>query len=96
MELIAAKCKGNRDTAFYASCLNVTPRYLAVVTSRVAGKNPKQLIADYLILEIERTLLSSSKSIQEVSIEYGFSTQVAFTKFFKAHKGCSPSEFRNG
>lgn len=96
MELIAAKYKGNRDTAFYASCLNVTPRYLAVVTARVAGKNPKQLIADYLMQEIERTLLSSSKSIQEVSIEYGFSTQVAFTKFFKSNKGCSPTEFRNG
>jgi len=96
MELIAANCKTSRDTAFYASKLNITPRYLAVVTDRVAAKAPKQLIADYLIQEIERTLLSSSLSIQEVSLEFGFSTQVAFAKFFKAQKGCSPTAFRNG
>ena len=96
MEMVAQHCKSRRDTAFYASELSVTPRYLAMVTDRVAGKSPKQLITDYIMQEVERVLLSSTRSIQEVSDEFGFRSQAAFAKFFRAQKGCSPTDFRNG
>ena len=96
MELIAANCRRRRDTSFYASELSVTPRYLAVITGRITGRSPKDLIADYLMQEIERALLSTSRSIQEISLDFGFVTQAALTKFFCSRKGCSPSRFRSG
>ena len=96
MELIASDCRTRHDTAHYASRLAVSPRYLAAVTDRVAGKSPKQLISDYLMQEIERSLLSSDRPVQEISRDFGFRTQAALAKFFSAHRGCSPTAFRNG
>lgn len=96
MEQVTAHCKESRDTAFYASLLNITPRYLAEITRYITGNSPKHIIADYLLKEIEASLRSTDKTVQEISIEYGFPSQAALAKFFKIHRGISPSEFRTG
>lgn len=83
----------NRDVAFYADCLNVSSRYLAQVTKRIADKTPKNIINDYLLQAIEGELMTN-KTIQEIAYIFGFSSQSHFTKFFKKNKNCSPREFR--
>lgn len=95
MELVAQHHRTSRDVAFYASRLNVTSRYLAEVTSRIVGKSPKQLIAEYVMAEVERCLTQTSLSVQEVAQQFGFTSQAAFAKFFHAQKGCSPTDFRS-
>lgn len=95
MELVAQHHRTSRDVAFYASRLNVTSRYLAEVTSRIVGKSPKQLIAEYVMAEVERCLTQTSLSVQEVAKQFGFTSQAAFAKFFHAQKGCSPTDFRS-
>ena len=95
MELVAQHHRTSRDVAFYASRLNVTSRYLAEVTSRIVGKSPKQLIAEYVMAEVERSLTQTSLSVQEVAQQFGFTSQAAFAKFFHAQKGCSPTDFRS-
>ncbi len=94
MEQVTQHYARQRDVAFYAAQLNVTPRYLSEVTARVAGKTPKQLIADYLMTEIEHRLQNRSLTIQEVARDVGFASQAAFAQFFRSQRGCSPSEFR--
>lgn len=94
MDDIAMHHKTNADVRFYAKKLNVTPRYLAQITHRVAGRTPKQLIDDYIIKEVEAHLLGRAKTIQEVAFACGFSSQVQFNKFFKKMRGCAPGEFR--
>lgn len=94
MDDIAMHHKTNADVRFYAKKLNVTPRYLAQITRRVAGRTPKQLIDDYIIKEVETHLLGRAKTIQEVAFACGFSSQVQFNKFFKKMRGCAPGEFR--
>ncbi|MCM1078753.1 MAG: hydroxymethylpyrimidine/phosphomethylpyrimidine kinase [Bacteroidales bacterium] len=96
MEQVTAHCRESRDTAFYASQLNITPRYLAEITRYITGNSPKHLIAEYLLKEMESSLLSTDKTIQEISIEFGFPSQAALAKFFKKNRGISPSEFRSG
>lgn len=96
MEQVTTHCKESRDTSFYASQLNITPRYLAEITRYITGNSPKSLIADYLLKEMEADLLTSDKTIQEISIEYGFPSQASLAKFFKTHSGKSPSDFRTG
>lgn len=91
---ISAHHKTNSDVRFYADCLNVSSRYLAQVTKRIAGKAPKTLIDEYLIKEIEIQLSTTSKTIQEVAYEFGFGSQAHFAKFFKKMKGLTPSEYR--
>lgn len=94
MQLVAQHYRTCRDVAFYAEQLHVTTRYLSEVTGRVAGRATKQLISDYVMHEIERRLSSTSLTIQEIAVEYGFGSQAALAKFFRKQRGCSPSEFR--
>ena len=42
MDNIAANHRKTGEVRFYADALNVTPRYLAQITRRVAGRTPKQ------------------------------------------------------
>lgn len=94
MNEIAMNHHRTADVSFYASQLNVSPRYLAQVTHRVAGRTPKQLIDDYIINEIEAQLLGTSKNIQEIAFDFGFSSQAQFNKFFRKMRSCTPTDFR--
>lgn len=95
MKEIVAHFKTDSDVGYYAAKLNVTPRYLAQITRKVAGKTPKELIKDQQMNEIRQELANSGKSIQSIAYEFGFSTQAQFAKFFKQMNGNSPTEFRN-
>ena len=94
MDNIAANHRKTGEVRFYADALNVTPRYLAQITRRVAGRTPKQLIDDYIIKEVETYLIGTTQNIQEIAFTFGFSSQVQFNKFFKKMKGCAPGQYR--
>ena len=94
MDNIAANHRKTGEVRFYADALNVTPRYLAQITRRVAGRTPKQLIDDYIIKEVEANLIGTTQNIQEIAFSFGFSSQVQFNKFFKKMKGCAPGQYR--
>ncbi len=84
----------NRDVAFYADCLNVSPTYLSQVTHKVSGKNPKNIIDQALAETISNRLSSTMLTIQEVAYAFKFGSQAQFTKYFKKQTGLTPSEFR--
>lgn len=84
----------NRDVAFYADCLNVSPTYLSQVTHKVSGNNPKNIIDKALTETISNRLLSTMLTIQEVAYNFKFGSQEQFTKYFKKQTGLTPSEFR--
>ncbi|MBQ9637862.1 MAG: bifunctional hydroxymethylpyrimidine kinase/phosphomethylpyrimidine kinase [Prevotella sp.] len=86
--------RSNRDVAFYADRLNVSSRYLAQVTRRIAGKTPKAIIDDYLIGEICRELLNTGQTVQEIAYAFSFSSQAQLTKFFQKMKSTTPTKFR--
>lgn len=94
MSLIAQYYREAHDVAFYAEKLSISTRYLSQVTEKVVGKSPKQLIADYLMMEARVQLDASTLTIQEVSDKLGFSSQSLFSRFFHSQQGCSPKEYR--
>ena len=87
-------CKVYSDVHFYADQLNVSSRYLSQVTRRMSGKTPKGIIDEYIVKEIERELTTTSRTVQEIANEFGFSSQAHLTKFFKKMKGTTPSQYR--
>lgn len=91
---ISAHIQTNSDVAFYADRLNVSPRYLAQVCRRMAGKSPKTIIDDRLMSQIEIRLTTTNLTIQEIANAFGFSSQAHFTKYFKNQRGITPSAFR--
>lgn len=96
MSLLSDNYTTAHDVAFYADALSISTRYLSQITKSVCTRSPKQIIDDYIIRESEQLLTTTSMSIQQISIALGFSSQIAFAKFFKSKKGYSPSSLRNG
>lgn len=94
MNAIACHHRQTSDVGFYADLLNITPRYLAQITRRIAGRTPKQLIDGYIIKEVEVQLCGTSRNIQEIAFHFGFSSQAQFNKFFRKMRGCTPTAFR--
>ncbi len=96
LNLISRHCRQHNDVQFYADRMNVSPRYLAQVTRRMAAVTPKQLIDEQLLQQLKVALQSSDHSIKEIAFDYGFASQSHFTKFFRKQTGMTPSEFKQG
>lgn len=94
LSLLSQHYASAHDVTFYATRLSISTRYLSQITSDVCGRSPKQIIDDYLLHQCEQLLAVTSLTIQQVSFQLGFSSQIAFAKFFKAKKGCSPTTYR--
>jgi hydroxymethylpyrimidine/phosphomethylpyrimidine kinase len=82
------------DVAFYSEQLNVSTRYLAQVTRRIAHRSPKSIIEERIVEELARELIVTNKSLKVIAAELGFSSQAHLTRFFRKQKGMSPSEYR--
>ena len=95
MTLLSEHYTKAHDVSFYAVHLSISTRYLWQITNTICGRSPKQVIDDYLVQECEQLLSSTSLTIQQISLQLGFSSQISFAKFFKARKGCSPTAYRD-
>lgn len=94
LQAVAQHVTTNSDVAFYANCLNVSPRYLAQVCRKIGDRSPKQVIDEQLTAKISDALLHSAKTVQELAYAFGFSSQAHFAKYFKKQTGMPPSAFR--
>ena len=83
-----------KNASFYASEMAMTTKHLHRICLSCTGKSTTQLIAERLILEAKRKLVSDSKSIQEIADELGFENYPYFHLFFKKHAGETPKQFR--
>lgn len=97
MFITAVENHGNEyhDVNFYADQLNVSSRYLAQVTHKVSGLSPKQIIDKKMTERLQGTLRATTRTLQQIAYDYGFSSQQHFSKFFKKMTGTTPSLFRN-
>jgi len=82
------------DVSFYAEQLNVSPRYIGQVTRRIANRSPKSIIDERIISEIS-LLLNTTQPLKVIAQKLGFSSQAHLSRFFKKHKGVSPTEYQH-
>lgn len=68
--------------------------YFRHLFKQIYGVSPTQYIANQKIILIKDRLLSSNKSIKEISLLSGFYDENYFSRFFKKHTGLTPNEFR--
>ena len=85
-----------RETAFYAAKLNLTPKYLSQVIKSATGKSASDWIDDFVILEAKALLKSTPMTIQQICYELNFPSQSFFGKYFKRRVGVSPKMYREG
>lgn len=85
-----------RGMAFYADKLCLTPKYLSKLVKQATGRSAPDWIDSFVILEAKNMLKYSDKTIKEIVFALHFPNQSVFYKFFKAHTGQTPSEYRKG
>ncbi len=95
MVLLEQHCRQERNVAFYAKLLSLTPKYFSTAIKEVSGKTAARWIDEAVILEAKTLLKYSGMSIQEIAYELNFSTQSFFGKYFKQHTGESPSRYKH-
>lgn len=83
-----------RGVAWYAARLGVSTRTLARACDAALGTKPKRHIDARLVLEAKRRLIFSSASVEDLSLELGFSEPTNFVKFFRRLAAQTPQEFR--
>lgn len=94
LSLVAQHYRSAHDVAFYADKLCISTRYLSQLTNKYVFKSPKQVISDYVAQEARILLDTTRLSVQEIAYRLGFPDQASFSKFYKQHKGQSPSSVR--
>ncbi len=93
LALVEAHFQTERELAFYADKLCITPKYLSQVIRKVSGRYASDWIKDFVILEAKALLKSKKYTVQQVSDRLNFTNASFFGKFFKAAVGCSPRRY---
>lgn len=83
----------NREVAYYADILCVTPKYLSEVSKKVSGYPAAYWITRYTSLDIARLLRSKRLTITEISDMFGFSSEAYFCRYVQKNLGILPSSF---
>ena len=95
MRLVMEYHTQHRNVGFYAERLCLTPKYLSKLIKNATGRSAPEWIDSYVILEAKNLLKYSDVTIKEIVFRLNFPNQSVFYKFFKAHTGMTPTEYRN-
>ena len=86
--------KMHREIAFYADKLCISPLYLSKAIQEVTGQTAREMVADYVLLDIKTLLRNANLEIKDVVRETGFANQSSLSRFFRRYTGMSPLEYR--
>lgn len=94
MVLVRRFCVSHRQVEFYAGKLCISAKYLSDITRGEVGVSAKQVIDNFVVLEIKSQLLRTGVSMQDIADRLGFPDQSYLGRYFKRHEGLSPREYR--
>lgn len=84
-----------REVAYYADILCITPKYLSQLSRTITGLPASQWIQFYASFELVSLLNDTTKTLTEVSDLMHFENVSHFSRYVKKTLGKSPSEYRN-
>nr|WP_236059809.1 AraC family transcriptional regulator [Chitinophaga rhizophila] len=94
VNLIDQHFREQRSVAFYAAAIGISANYLNMICKKELHVAASSLIQDRVLLEAKRLLKASRMTVKEIVFDLGFYDHANFSKFFKAHTGMTPSEFK--
>lgn len=86
--------KNERQVAYYAHKLFITPKHLSSVVKEISGRTAGDWIENYVVMEAKVLLKTTDMTIQEIAVYLNFANQSFFGKYFKHHTGMSPTTYR--
>jgi len=94
-QLVQDCCMKEREVKFYANQLNISEKYLNVISKQNSGATASEFIHRFTKERIVLLLQNKNFNISEISNEMSFSSRSFFTRYVKKVLGCTPSEYRN-
>lgn len=94
LRLLAEYHTQERNVNFYAEKLFLSPKYFSKLIKSASGRSAPEWIDTYVIMEAKNLLKYSHMSIKQIVYQLHFTDQPTFTKYFKAHTGMTPAQFR--
>ena len=92
--LLAANFRERRTVSWYASVMNLTPKYLSQVIKSHTGRTILDWIHESVMTEARMLLKTTEMTIQQISDRLTFSSPSAFVQFFRKHSGHTPGAER--
>ena len=92
--LVEMHYKTKHSVMEYAEMLNKAPKTLSNLFLQYNQTAPLQIIQERILLEAQRLLLYSDRTIKDITYELGFEDIQTFSRFFKNKKGLAPTHFR--
>ncbi|MFV0375849.1 MAG: AraC family transcriptional regulator [Mangrovibacterium sp.] len=86
--------EGTVDLEQVADQYNIGYSYFRKMFKNYTGVAPHQYYLELKIMRARELLLSTDKSVKEISFELGFQSIHYFSRIFKSKTGTSPSELR--
>ncbi len=94
MRLIEEHYHEGFEVIYYARLMNISRKYLGHVSMEHTGLTAKHIIDEYRIQQLKLALSTTTKSLKEITNDFHFPDQASFTRYFKAHTGKSPKDYR--
>jgi AraC family transcriptional activator of pobA len=92
--LVEEHFRKERQLAFYAGKLAMTPDRLNDHVKRAAGVTAGHLIRQRVLTEAKRQLVFTGQAIHEIAYDLTFSDPSHFARFFRKQTGTTPQAFR--
>jgi len=86
--------KGLPTVEYFASQVNLSPKYLSDLLKSLTGKTALEHIHYQLIELAKNRLLASDASISEIAYDLGFEYPQYLSRLFRKKTGMAPKEFR--
>lgn len=83
-----------REVQWFASQLNITPKYLSEICKERSGRSASEWIADVTVAELKHYLLNTTMPIRDVAKALEFPNASFFCQYTKKHTGLTPIRFR--
>lgn len=93
-QLVAQNFLTQKEVAYYAAKLHITPKHLSEVLQVRTGRSAKAIIDDTIFLEARSLLRQTSMSVQEICYYLGYADTSYFTKAFRNRVGMTPLAYR--
>lgn len=94
MDALEEHYRQSHDVAYYANLLNISTKYLNNIVKTQVGMTTKTMIDEYVMMQLKLTLRTTEESVKEIATNYHFSDVPFLCRFFKAHTGQTPQQFR--
>lgn len=93
-QYIQAHCTEDLRTEDLARLANLSKYHFARLFKQFTGMSCTRYIHQQRIMLAERMLIDPNASITEVALSSGFGSLATFNRVFKAHKKCTPSQYK--